>query len=137
MNVVALSLRARLGWLALFAGLVPAAASAQHIRIDGSLSPAHTLAGPRYLIEANLGRRVGGNLFESFRFFGLVPGETATFTGPASVINVIGRVTGGDPSSIDGTIRSKIAGANVFLINPWGVVFGQQATVNVTGSFYA
>jgi filamentous hemagglutinin family protein len=136
-NAVGLSLRACLGWLALVAALVPGAASAQHITIDGTLSPARTLAGPRYLIGANLGRQVGGNLFESFGIFGLTAGERATFTGPASIANVIGRVTGGEPSSIDGAILSKIAGANVYLINPWGVIFGTKGSVNVTGSFYA
>ncbi len=137
MYAVALSLRACLGWLALFAALVPGAASAQHITIDGTLSRARTLVGPRYSIGANLGRQVGGNLFESFGIFGLSAGESATFSGPATVGNIIGRVTGGDPSSIDGAIRSTIAGANVYLINPYGVVFGPQGTVNVSGSFYA
>jgi large exoprotein involved in heme utilization and adhesion len=46
-------------------------------------------------------------------------------------------VTGGEPSSINGAIYSKIAGANVYLINPWGVVFGTRGSVNVSGSFYA
>jgi hypothetical protein len=70
MSAVALSLRACLCWPVLFAVLVPGAALAQHITIDGTLSPARTLAGPRYLIGANLGRQVGGNLFESFGIFG-------------------------------------------------------------------
>jgi hypothetical protein len=46
-------------------------------------------------------------------------------------------VTGGNPSSIDGKIQSNIAGANLYLINPSGVVFGPNATINVTGSFHA
>ena len=72
-----------------------ASAEAQHITIDGSLSPGQTLVGPNYTIGANLGKQVGGNLFESFGIFGLAGGESATFSGPASVTNVIGRVTGG------------------------------------------
>jgi filamentous hemagglutinin family protein len=134
---VVLRSRACLGWLALVAAFVPGAASAQHIKVDGTLSPARTLAGPHYLIDAGLGRQVGGNLFESFRIFGLTPGESAAFTGPASVDNIIGRVTGSRMSSIDGTINSKIAGANIYLVNPYGVVFGPQGRVNVSGSFYA
>src|SRR5262249_53729289 len=64
-------------------------------------------------------------------------GETATFTGPESVTNVISRVTGGELSEIDGTLRSTIPGADVWLLNPRGVVFGEGATLDVQGSFHA
>ena len=80
---------------------------AQNITIDGSLSPTQTLTGPSYTIGAGLGREVGGNLFQSFGKFGLATGESATFTGPAAVTNIIGRVTGGGPSAIDGKIQDK------------------------------
>lgn len=115
----------------------PPHAAAQRITVDGRLSPAQTLRGPDYAIGAELGRQVGGNLFHSFGAFGLNRGETARFSGPPSVGNVIGRVTGGAPSAIDGTIRSTIPGANVWLINPSGVVFGRNARVDVSGSFHA
>jgi filamentous hemagglutinin family protein len=120
-----------------FASAVPRVASAQHITIDGRLSPAKTLVGPTYTIGANLGKQVGSNLFQSFGLFGLTTGESATFSGPVSVSNVIGRVTGGSPSSINGKIQSTITAANLYLINPSGVVFGPNATVNVSGSFHA
>ncbi|HTZ36700.1 MAG TPA: filamentous hemagglutinin N-terminal domain-containing protein, partial [Stellaceae bacterium] len=123
---------------ALTAGFgAPAAALAQHITIDGTLSPAQVLSGPNYSIGASLGKRVGGNLFQTFGLFGLSSGETATFKGPASVTNIIGRVTGGSPSTIDGTVKSSIKGANLYLINPAGVVFGPGGSVNVSGSFSA
>src|SRR3954467_6557437 len=83
-------------------------ARGQNITIDGRLSPAQTLTGPNYAIGANLGRQAGGNLFHSFGAFGLNKGETARFSGPGSVTNVIGRVTGGAQSSVDGTIHSTI-----------------------------
>src|SRR4051812_37095016 len=95
-----------------------AGAHGQNITVDGRLSPARTLVGPNYAIGADLGRQVGGNLFHSFGAFGLNRGEMATFNGPPTVNNVIGRVTGGATSSIDGTISSRIQGANVYLINP-------------------
>jgi large exoprotein involved in heme utilization and adhesion len=44
-------------------------------------------------------------------------------------------VTGGSPSTIDGTINCSIAGANFFFINPFGVMFGPNAQVNVSGAF--
>jgi filamentous hemagglutinin family protein len=85
---------------------------------------------------------VGNNLFHSFGQFSLsnTPvAESATFTQTGStgpVSNVIGRVTGGSASSIDGKIQSDIPGANLYLINPGGMVFGPNATVNVSGSFH-
>jgi filamentous hemagglutinin family protein len=116
-----------------------AAAGATSITIDGRFSPATTLVPTNgvYSIGANLGKQVGGNLFQSFGQFGLSTGQTAAFSGPKTISNVIGGVTGGSPSSIDGKIQSTIAGANLYLINPSGIVFGPHATVNVSGSFHA
>src|SRR5947199_2294968 len=116
---------------------MPRPAGAQRITVDGRFAPAQTLVGPDYSITANLGKQVGGNLFHSFGQFGLATGESAAFSGPATVGNVIGRVTGGNPSSIDGRIQSNIAGASLYLINPNGIVFGPHATVNLSGSFHA
>jgi filamentous hemagglutinin family protein len=95
------------------------------------------LSGPDYNITADLGKIVGKNLFQSFSQFNLVNGEVATFSGPVNVNiqNILARVTGGSASSIDGTIQSSIQGANLFFINPFGVLFGSHAQVNVSGSF--
>ena len=78
-----------------FTNFLPRVASAQHITVDGRFSPAQTLVGPNYSITANLGKQVGSNLFHSFGQFGLATGESAAFSGPATISNVIGRVTGG------------------------------------------
>ncbi len=107
------------------------------VTLDGSLGSAGTLAGPAYAIPAGVGRQVGANLFHSFGTFSLAGGESATFSGPASVANIIGRVTGGGVSSIDGLLRSTIAGANLYLLNPAGILFGPNAALDVSGSFYA
>ena len=90
-----------------------------------------------YLISDNLGRRAGGNLFHSFDRFNISRGESATFTGPNDIRNVVGRVTGGSASSIDGILRSTIDGANLFLLNPSGILFGPNASLDVRGSFHA
>jgi filamentous hemagglutinin family protein len=119
------------------AAILPQVAAAQNITVDGRFSPAQTLVGPNYAITANLGKQVGSNLFHSFGQFGLSTRERAAFSGPATISNVIGRVTGGNPSSIDGKIKSTIAGANLYLLNPSGIVFGPNATVDVKGSFHA
>jgi filamentous hemagglutinin family protein len=136
---VALRLKVSLSLVAAcsLAVVMPRVAAAQHITIDGRFSPAQTLVGPNYSIGANLGKQVGGNLFHSFGQFSLATPESATFSGPATIGNVISRVTGGNGSKIDGKIQSNITGANLYLINPNGVLFGPNATVNVSGSFHA
>ena len=105
---------------------------------DGSLGGvAGPLPGPNFIVPANLGKIAGGNLFHSFSQFDLNHGESATFSGPGSIHNILARVTGGQVSSIDGVIRSTIAGANFFLLNPAGVIFGADASIDVSGSFAA
>src|SRR5712664_4225164 len=90
-------------WVAicLAGALSPAVTWAQSITTDGSLGPAQTLVGPNYTISAGLGQQVGGNLFHSFGVFGLPTGSTATFTGPGTATDVLGRVTAGSASSIN------------------------------------
>ncbi len=106
------------------------------ITLDGSLGPDTSLTGPAYIIPADVGQQHGGNLFHSFGVFKLHTGERATFTGPNSVHNVIGRVTSGQSSTIDGILRSDIPGANLFLLNPQGIMFGPNAVLDVSGSFH-
>jgi filamentous hemagglutinin family protein len=106
------------------------------LTLDGSLGPQRTLTGPDYRIDAAVGQIRGGNLFHSFGQFNVGTGERATFTGPTAITNIMSRVTGGQPSRIDGQIRSEIAGANLFLLNPSGVVFGPNANLDVSGSFH-
>lgn len=106
------------------------------VATDGSLGAAVTLSGPDFKIGADLGQINGNNLFHSFDSFSLSSGESATFTGPASIGNVISRVTGGAPSSIDGMIQDTFTQANFYFINPAGVMFGPNAALNVSGSFF-
>lgn len=114
---------------------LPIATSAQ-IATDGTVGPQVQLTGPDFDIHAELGRQVGSNLFHSFQEFQIHTGESATFSGPNDIHNVIGRVTGGDASNIDGTLRSTMPNADVYLINPAGVVFGEQASIDVPGSLH-
>ncbi|MBK8534014.1 MAG: filamentous hemagglutinin N-terminal domain-containing protein [Candidatus Competibacteraceae bacterium] len=119
-------------------GLALSWASLLHaaVTLDGSVGRAGALPGPNYQITADLGRQVGGNLFHSFGQFSITTGESATFSGPNSISNIIGRITGGQSSFIDGAIRSTIPGANLYLLNPAGVLFGEHATLDVPGSFH-
>ncbi len=102
---------------------------------DGTLGTQVAPAGSTFGITA--GTQVGSNLFHSFQRFDLASGQSASFSGPAGITNVVGRITGGAPSSIDGTIRNTIAGANTWLMNPSGLMFGPHARLDVQGSFHA
>lgn len=111
----------------------------QGIRLDGTFGATGKpdLPGPDFDIPAEYGKQIGSNLFHSFARFNLNEGETATFSGPASVQNIVSRVTGGEPSWINGMIRSEIQDANLYFLNPTGIVFGTEAALDITGSFYA
>src|SRR3954447_25373018 len=117
-------------------GLILLSSASAQIRTDGSVGPARSLLGPNFAIGADLGKQVGRNLFHSFSSFNVGQGQTATFSGPAPVNNIIGRVTGGQTSQVDGQVASTIPGANLFLLNPSGWVFGPHATLNVQGSVH-
>jgi len=107
------------------------------ITFDGTLGAPGALTGSSITIGAASGQQLGGNLFHSFSRFNVNTGQAVTFAGPGSVGNIISRVTGGSVSSIDGLLGSSIANANLYLINPSGVVFGANASLDVKGSFYA
>ena len=110
-------------------------ATAQNISTDGSVGPKGTLLGPNYIIPAQLGQTRGSNLFHSFSTFSVLGGESANFTGPTTVQSIFSRVTGGSVSNINGLLTSTIPGVNLFLLNPAGVLFGPNASVNIGGSF--
>lgn len=107
--------------------------STAQIVLDGSLGPSGTLSGPDVTIPADVGRRLDTNLFHSFREFNLPTGGQAMFTGPDAIENILGRVTGGSPSSIDGRIGSDIPNVNLFLFNPSGMLFGPNAALDLDG----
>ena len=107
------------------------------VTFDGSMGSTGTLTGPNMEITADMGQMAGNNLYHSFSDFNVNTGQTANFSGPANVQNVFGRVTGSNPSNIDGTISSSIQGANLFLMNPNGMLFGPNAQINISGSFHA
>ena len=96
-----------------------------------------TQAGNSYTITG--GTRPGGgpNLFYSFGNFSVGGGDLANFLNNTGLLtsNILARVTGGNISNIDGTIQTTGFGsANLFLINPSGVVLGPGASLNVGGS---
>jgi filamentous hemagglutinin family protein len=124
-------------WLFLSANL----ASAQVIRDRTLQSPSHARLEQNTFIITG-GTRRGSSLFHSFQRFSPAD-RTASFRGVAAAINnVFVRVTGSEVSQINGAIEvlqpnGSISSANLFLLNPNGILFGAQASLNLGGSFLA
>ena len=103
-----------------------------HIVPDRTLGTEVTQRGNVHEITGGTRSENGANLFHSFAHFNVGTGNTAHFIGP-DVDNIVGRVTGGTESVIDGRLQ---ADANLFLLNPYGMMFGPNATLDIKGSFH-
>lgn len=78
----------------------------------------------------------GNNLFHSFQKFDVSEGLKVYFANPNGVADIFSRVTGDNTSEISGTLGVE-GNANLFLINPNGIVFGENAALDIRGSFLA
>ena len=99
---------------------------------DGTTNTTVNTSGNNFTILNGIQR--GSNLFHSFEKFSIPRGGSATFNNSSAIENIINRVTGGNVSNIDGLIKAN-GSANVFLINPAGIVFGENALLDIGGSF--
>lgn len=124
--------------IAMMAGVVFLVPAFAGVTTDGSVGAVQSLSGAM-VIPQTLGRLAGNNLFHSFATFNINTGESANFTTTTTTLaNVISRVTGGSPSTINGQLKlTPAAGTPGFwFINPAGVTFGAGASIDIPGAFH-
>ena len=115
-------------------------AIAQQVVPDNTLGPESSVVIPNANVRGIDSDRIeggaqrGGNLFHSFQEFNVELDRGVYFSNPDGIDNILTRVTGGDLSNIDGVL-GVIGGANLFLINPNGILFGPAAQLDLSGSF--
>jgi filamentous hemagglutinin family protein len=98
-------------------------------------TPNITIQGrPADLIQGGAIR--GTNLFHSFSSFNIEDGQRVYFDNPTGITNILTRVTGQAPSYFLGTV-GVTGSANLFLLNPNGIIFGRNARLDINGSFIA
>nr|MDJ0575734.1 filamentous hemagglutinin N-terminal domain-containing protein [Xenococcaceae cyanobacterium MO_234.B1] len=119
-----------------FLALIPSNAVAQ-ITPDSSLGDENSMVetnGNRDTIKGGAVRNT--NIFHSFQEFNVGSGREAYFANPDGIANIFTRVTGNNFSNIQGVL-GVLGNANLYLINPNGILFGENAKLNINGSFFA
>lgn len=102
----------------------------------GTIAPAILQPDGTTLYPISGGTPAGSNLFHSFQQFNVAPDQIANFLAQPHIQNILGRVVGGDASVINGLVQVT-GNANLYLINPAGIVFGANARLNVPAAFTA
>ena len=113
--------------------LATSTSSIAQVTTDGTLNTQVDQNGN--VAEITGGETAGNNVFHSFEQFSVPANNEAFFNNAENIANIFSRVTGGNISNIDGAIRAN-ASANLFLVNPAGIIFGEGASLNIGGSFY-
>ncbi|MDQ2696024.1 MAG: filamentous hemagglutinin N-terminal domain-containing protein [Pseudomonadota bacterium] len=113
---------------------MPGSAGQAEVVLDGTLGRAGPLPGPHYQVPAAAGKARAANLFHSFEAFNVGARESVTFEVPDPIQRIIGRITGGDLSRIDGQLTTARPVAELWLINPAGVELGKNAKLDVEGA---
>ncbi len=107
---------------------------------DRTLGNENSIVSPNVTINGVLSHQIDGgairnsNLFHSFQEFNVGNGRGVYFTNPTGIENIFTRVTGQNVSKILGTL-GVLGGSNLFLLNPNGIIFGFNGTLDLKGSF--
>lgn len=109
--------------------------AAAQVTADGTLATTVTSSDSQNFTIEN-GDRTGNNLFHSFDTFSIPTNGSAVFNNPTDIETIFNRVTGANVSNIDGLIQTN-GTANLFLLNPNGILFGENASLDIGGSFLA
>lgn len=118
--------------------LVPVtSASAQVVSADDGTGTVVNAVGDRIDITGGQTSSDNANLFQSFEQFDLDVEQTANFIAAPEITNVVGRVSGDQASVINGTLQVSGSDANLYLMNPAGVLIGPDAQLNLSGGFTA
>jgi filamentous hemagglutinin family protein len=120
--------------------LLPIAASAQTVKSDGTLSTKVTSPDNlNFTITNGNNPSNGSNLFHSFSQFSVPTNGSASFdlVNTPNISTIFSRITGGNVSNIDGLIQTLNSSnpVSLFLLNPSGIIFGKNASLNIGGSF--
>ncbi|MEM8676075.1 MAG: filamentous hemagglutinin N-terminal domain-containing protein, partial [Cyanobacteria bacterium P01_G01_bin.67] len=111
---------------------IPSLVEAQVLEDNTLSTEVNTENNRDFTVEA--GEQRGSNLFHSFQEFSVPNNGSVFFDNAVKIQNIITRVTGSSISEINGLIRSN-GTANLFLLNPNGIIFGENARLNIGGSF--
>ena len=126
-----------LPWLLILSSIVANRANAQIVP-DNTLGSERSQVTPLDALTDRIdgGAQRGTNLFHSFQDFNIDIGRAAYFANPAAVQNILSRVTGSNPSHLFGTL-GVLGDANLYFLNPNGILFGPNARLDLRGSFLA